>query len=181
MMPVMKNNYGPLYAGSAAKPQRRTSDTSDGVKRSKAQAIPGKQRKVRSEGPSLSTSPGSGLTISGHPQASSLQVPHPRGIGTRPIPVMGRVRGSAPVLGATALPLHRHNSMPHAPQSVPNKPGSPTRSESSSSSSSEPASPTVTGRFHLKLIARLRRSLRLKDPSAPSSTSASPQPAATTA
>ncbi|CAL8110610.1 unnamed protein product [Orchesella dallaii] len=178
MMPVMKNNYGPLYA-AGAKPQRRISDTTDG-KRSKAQAIPGKQRKVRSEGPSLSTSPGSAVTISGHPHGS-LQVPNARGIGTRPIPVMGRVRGSAPVLGAAALPLHRHNSMPHAPQSVPNKPGSPTRSESSSSSSSEPASPSVTGRFHLKLIARLRRSLRLKDPTAPSSPSASPQPAATTA
>ncbi|ODN05690.1 Protein SFI1 [Orchesella cincta] len=172
------NNYGQLYAaGAAAKPQRRTSDTTDAAKRSKAQAIPGKQRRVRSEGPSLSTSPGSGITISGHPQAS-LHVP--RGIGARPIPVMGRVRGSAPVLGATSLPLHRHNSMPHAPQSVPNKPGSPTRSESSSSSSSEPASPTVTGKFHLKLIARLRRSLRLKDPT-PAAPSASPQPAATTA
>lgn len=63
--------------------------------------------------------------------------------------------------------------MPHGPHgsSVPTKPSSPTRSDSSSSSS-EPASPT--GKFHLKLIARLRRSLRIKDPTPP-------EPAATTA
>lgn len=108
MMPVMKNNY-PLYgaaAGAAAKQQRRTSET-DASKRSKPQQIggsTGSRRKVRSEGPSLSTSPGSG-NISVHPQAS-LQVPNGR--GSRPMP-MARVRGSAPVLGgAASLPLHRH-------------------------------------------------------------------------
>ncbi len=60
--------------------------------------------------------------------------------------------------------------MPHGPQamvgSAPTKPASPTRSDSSSSSS-EPASPTVTGKFHMKLIARLRKSLRIKDPAPP--------------
>jgi hypothetical protein len=171
MMPVMKNNMGPLYgaAGAASKQQRRTSET-DASKRSKAQNISGSgghRRKVRSEGPSLSTSPGSGVSV--HPHAS-LQVPNGRG-SSRPQP-MARVRGSAPVLGgAASLPLHRHNSMPHGPQAIvgsaPTKPGSPTRSDSSSSSSESPASPTVTGKFHLKLIARLRRSLRIKDPAPP--------------
>lgn len=84
--------------------KRRTSET-DAVKRSKAQQISGSggKRRVRSEGPSLSTSPGSGISV--HPQAS-LQVPNGR--GSKPLP-MARVRGSAPVLGgASSLPLHRH-------------------------------------------------------------------------
>lgn len=110
MMPVMKNNY-PLYAQGAAaaqKQQRRTSET-DAVKqqRSRAQQISGgsagSRRKVRSEGPSLSTSPGSGNIMVNPNSQASLQVrsgSHRGGIG--------RVRGSAPVLGATAMPLHRH-------------------------------------------------------------------------
>lgn len=111
MMPVMKNNY-PLYATGAAagaaasKQHRRTSETDAGKRViSKSQAIGGSgamRRKVRSEGPSLSTSPGSAISVNPN---STLQVPGMR--GSRPLP-MARVRGSEPVLGARSMPLHRH-------------------------------------------------------------------------
>jgi len=133
MMPVMKNEYS-LY-GKGNNRQRKTSgpagsnnnhsicdDTPDRRKlsapvgntmrtsASAAGALAPTRRKVRSEGPSLCTSPRHIVTNN-----RNAHVPHmscaleSQTDGSHPVPIIRRVRGSAPALGIhpAASPLHR--------------------------------------------------------------------------
>ncbi|CAG7836918.1 unnamed protein product [Allacma fusca] len=160
MMPVMKKNYA-LYGKQQ---QRRTASEPDGgrIAATNSGAHGGHpRRRVKSEGPSLSTSP---AAVMSGADAMNAALQH----RTKPIG-MRRGRGSAPILAPSA------SLQPHivtGPSTAPtgNSPApkftinnsSPSRSTSSSSTSS--GSTSNLGRFHTKLVARLRRSLRLKDP-----------------
>jgi len=165
MMPVVKKNYT-LYATSpntaTDQRQRRTSDQIDAHRNSLNAAAGNRRRKVKSEGQSLSTSPGAFVTTSqditaGKTKAQAMD--------------MRRGRGSAPAL--VPVPMSISYQHPNAVKGVRPSTSAPTgnspihgstqsRSSSiSSSSSSESTAPT--GKFHSKLVMRLRKTFRIKD------------------
>jgi hypothetical protein len=152
MMPVMKKEYT-LYANSSQPKQRRPSEQVDGMRR--VNSADAHKRKVKSGDPSLSTSPNSAVTPN---------VPR-----TKPVELK-RVRGSAPALIPTShqtTPLHKkHEKESVRPStSAPTGNAPPAFSPSRSSSSSSSCESTgAFGKFHSRLVMRLRKTLRLKNP-----------------
>jgi hypothetical protein len=110
MMPVMRKNYN-IYGDRGRKVSGETV-TIDGSGRKVSQPsnIPpnaGSRRRVRSEGPSMSTSP----AAVGPQEAMSpaMRIPTTKG-SSKPI-MMRRVRGSAPILagGGGSVPIHHRH------------------------------------------------------------------------
>jgi len=157
MMPVMKKEYT-LYAHNNTghpQKQRRASDQVDGHHHRRVMSADGK-RKVKSGDPSLSVSPSAANVTSLVPRTKPME--------------LKRVRGSAPALipvSHQTTPLHQKHPKEGVRPSTSAPTGnaapiySPSRSSSSSSSSE---STGAFGKFHSRLVMRLRKTLHLKDP-----------------
>ncbi|XP_046384088.1 ADP-ribosylation factor-like protein 6-interacting protein 4 [Ischnura elegans] len=125
MMPVVKNDWD-IYRSNRS---RRSSECSGGRSR--------KVSECRSEGPSLSTSPGSDFLLAGSP-------PH----------------RSAPI----AL-RHSRSSLPSPSKSSPSSSStsSPPKSCGVPPSGARTGSQSSLNKFHSRLVDKLKRSLKIKD------------------